>query len=187
MARIPRDIELHLYECLGVKLFRILVFKLEKVIHRKDKGKNINYHVSSFEPRALEGFLKYLFYNGAIHVRNIVFFTGFFLVRYGVFGCISAIDILLWILFIKDCYCVMLQRYNYLRIKSRIDRLREKHQRRIERKAALVSKCNPYTDKNDLQKDLQLVRTMQERFRERECIFIGEEELCTLKRLGQLL
>lgn len=34
-----------IYELLGIKLFKKAVFKLEKIIHRKDKGKNINYHI----------------------------------------------------------------------------------------------------------------------------------------------
>ena len=187
MMHIFRQTEMRIYECLGVKLFRMLVFKLEKFIHRKDKGRNINYHVSSLDGQAVEGFVKYLFYNGAIHVRNIVFFVGLFAVRYAIFQCISAIDILLWLLFIKDVYCVMLQRYNYLRIKNRMDRLAEKERLRIERKAVNYSKANPYKKREDLQKDLLFVQNMQKRFRERECVFIGEEEIYALKRLGQLL
>lgn len=187
MIHIPHQTEMRLYECLGVKLFRILVFKLEKFIHRKDMGRNINYHVSSFDGRAVEGFVKYLFYNGAIHVRNIVFFVGFFAVRYGIFQSISVADILLWLILIKDVYCVMLQRYNYLRIQCRLDRLAEKERLRIERKAANYSKANPYKNCEDLQKDLLFVQTMQKRFCERECVFIGEEEIYALKRLGQLL
>ena len=187
MIHISRQTETQLYERLGVKLFRVLVFRLEKFIHRKDSGRNINYHVSSFDGHAVEGFIKYLFYNGAIHVRNIMFFVGLFAVRYGIFQSISAVDILLWSLFVKDIYCVMLQRYNYLRIKHRIDRLAEKEQVRIERKAANLSKANPYKNREDLQKDLLFVHTMQKRFCERECFFIGEEEIHALKRLGQLL
>ena len=34
--------ELKLYEKLGVLQFRKMVFLLDKVIHRKDKGKNTN-------------------------------------------------------------------------------------------------------------------------------------------------
>ena len=187
MIHISQQTEMRLYECLGVKLFRVLVFRLEKFIHRKDSGRNINYHVSSFDGHAVEGFVKYLFYNGAIHVRNIVFFIGLFVIRYGIFQSISAVDILLWLLFVKDIYCVMLQRYNYLRIKNRMDRLAEKEQVRIERKAANFPKANPYKNREDLQKDLLFVQTMQKCFRERECVFIGEEEIYALKRLGQLL
>ena len=35
------DLELKIYKALGVKHFRNLAFKLEKLIHIKDKKKNI--------------------------------------------------------------------------------------------------------------------------------------------------
>lgn len=40
-----RKIEIKVYELLGVKLFRKAAFRLEKIVHRKDKGKNTNYHI----------------------------------------------------------------------------------------------------------------------------------------------
>ena len=38
-------IEKKIYELLGIKVFRKLVFMLEKFLHIKDKKKNINYHL----------------------------------------------------------------------------------------------------------------------------------------------
>ena len=38
--RKSKDTELRIYEILGVREFREMAFKLEKIIHRKDKKKN---------------------------------------------------------------------------------------------------------------------------------------------------
>ena len=56
--------------------FRKLVFALQRLIHRKDKGHNINYHIPHQDIESFDAFDKYLFYNGAIHVRNILAMLG---------------------------------------------------------------------------------------------------------------
>ena len=43
--------EVKIYELLGIKLFKKAVFKLEKIIHRKDGKKNINYHIKNSNRR----------------------------------------------------------------------------------------------------------------------------------------
>ena len=40
-----QKIETKVYELFEVKLFKKATFKLEEIIHRKDKCKNINYHI----------------------------------------------------------------------------------------------------------------------------------------------
>lgn len=44
-----QKIEKRVYELLGVNLFRKAAFKLEKIVHRKDKGKNTNYHIQKMK------------------------------------------------------------------------------------------------------------------------------------------
>lgn len=187
MKVFTRQTEIKIYEWLGIKVFRGLVFKLEKFIHRKDKGKNINYHVSAWEPRSVDRFVKYLFYNGAIHVRNMILFSVFFLIRYGIFRFVTLADVILWMLFLKDCYCVMLQRYNFLRIQVRIERLQEKQQLKIEKKATKLLGTNPYADEAQLKEDMEFVRELKTKLKDRESIVIGEDDICKLKRLASLL
>ncbi len=55
--------EQRVYEMLGIKFFRKLVFRLERLIHKNDHGRNTNYHIASFEVTETEAFIKYLFYN----------------------------------------------------------------------------------------------------------------------------
>lgn len=181
------SIEMKLYEALGVRSFRVLVFKVEQLLHKKTKGRNTNYHIASLEPQSADGFIKYLFYNGAIHARNILFFLALFSVRYIVFRSFTIVDIPLWLLFLKDCYCVMLQRYNFLRISIRKQRLDEKYAARIQRKAAAIDGTNLYSTSAELDKDIQFVRTMLNGIDNRTCVIIGQEDMDTLMRLKCVL
>lgn len=179
------DRELRLYECLGVKQFRALVFRLERFLHRKDKGTNINYHIAAHDPQAVDAFIKYLFYNGAIHVRNLVYLTVVFLLRYVVLGRFSLwVDPLLWLLWLKDVYCVMLQRYNLLRIRQRSRRLKARRDARIDRRVRQAAACPPGPE---AEADLAYVRQLLRQLNERECILIREEDIPTLHRLNALL
>ena len=126
------EMEMKLYECLGVRQFQNLVFKLEKVIHFKDKGKNINYHVKSGSIDELKEFQKYLYFNGFIHVRNNIGLVAFTIVQQMFFSD--------WFLLytipsmLKNTYCVMLQRYNYLRINKVIEGKQKVLDRKVEKK-----------------------------------------------------
>lgn len=179
------DMELRLYECLGVKQFRALVFRLERFLHRKDKGTNINYHIAAHDPQAVDAFVKYLFYNGAIHVRNIFYMTVIFLLRYVVLGHFSPwVDPLLWLLCLKDVYCVILQRYNLLRIRQRSQRLKARRDARIDRRVRQAATCSRGPE---AESDLAYVRRLQKQLKARECILIREEDIPTLHRLNALL
>ena len=128
------NVELKIYEILGVKIFRFLVFKLEKIIHHKDKMQNINYHVKRINVDEFESFKKYLYYNGFIHVRNLIFLFVILLLSLNFTNPIFLVILILE--FIKNTYCVMLQRYNYIRINQSIQRKKEfisrKNQKRNE-------------------------------------------------------
>lgn len=181
------NIEMRIYEALGVKIFRALVFKLEKFIHRRDRGKNVNYHIKTYEPLAINKFIKYLFYNGAIHVRNIAVFLLIFICRYAIFRVVSVMDVFLWLLFLKDCYCVMLQRYNYLRIQERCERIRDKQEKRIAAKAEMLRSTNSRYDWTFKESDLDFIESLRRCIEEGKCIEISSEEAERLARLSNLL
>lgn len=95
-------VELHLYSILGVRFFQKMVFNLEKFIHRKDGEKNQNYHFTSNSIEAMDQFVKYLFFNGSIHFRNIVFFIVYCIMKKVFFRLVSMIFLLLFFL-LKTC------------------------------------------------------------------------------------
>lgn len=125
-------IELSIYEKLGVKKFRKMVFLLEKIIHKKDKGKNKNYHLDGFGVSSIENFKKFIYYNGTIHVKNIAILLGMLaiiLLNSKFNGFCYAICILM----IKDLYCVMLQRYNMIKLNIYEEKLIIRNKKKVEK------------------------------------------------------
>ena len=180
--------EAKLYELLGVRLFRVLVFKLEKLIHIKDKGRNINYHLSNYDSNSLNTFIKYLFYNGSIHARNILFFLIYILFHLIFNWQFYWFDTILLFLAVKDIYCVMLQRYNYIRIHERKIRLNTKREAKLYRKAseAQSSFASNY-DRRFINVDLQIIQGIKAKIANGENIVISETEQQTLQRIADAL
>lgn len=136
-------IELKIYRFLGVKQFRALAFKLEKLVHIKDKKQNHNYHINPDSGKSLinctidemEDFKKKLYYNGSIHVKNLIFLTITSLIILIVPTFNKYVLILNLVLAIKDAYCVMLQRYNCIRINSVIEAKRKRMNKAVEKRS----------------------------------------------------
>lgn len=125
-----QKVETKLYELLGIKLFRKAVFRLEKIVHRKDHGKNTNYHIQNNSINSVEEFKKYLYYNGTIHTSNLI--KGIPLVVLMVLFNMNVISIsLISLLLLKDLYCVMLQRYNWIKLSEKERSIKEKQNVKI--------------------------------------------------------
>lgn len=176
--------EVFLYTMLGIRIFRKMVFLLERVIHLRDKKVNANYHVGRFTPSAVEEFKKYLFYNGSIHVRNLVYALIYGALRI-IFGKESVfLDYIVILLAIKDIYCVMLQRYNFLQIKSfRISQEKKKQDhlaKQLEGLQQQFSKTYPFSCKDT---DLRILYKLKEQLSAHEPVVIDDEMAATLLRL----
>lgn len=145
--RKSKDTELRIYEILGVREFREMAFKLEKIIHRKDKKKNKNYHVEDETKDnndkekivKMVDFKKYLYFNGFIHVKNLIF-GSIALGLMTVFHASLISIIILGTLLLKDAYCVMLQRYNWKRMKLTENRFNERERRKIDKIKETIDK-----------------------------------------------
>lgn len=157
--------EAKIYELLGIKLFKKAVFKLEKIIHRKDGKKNINYHIkNSNDMESVDNFKKFLYYNGAIHTKNLIFdIPVIILMIVFRYNLILIVPIMLWL--IKDIYCIMLQRYNWLKINGFEEKLQVRKNKRIERRVEEIDKEKikvnleqKEIDKNELVAELEKMR-----------------------------
>lgn len=181
------SMERKLYELLGVRQFRKLVFWLERQIHRKDKGKNINYHLGLLTPDALDAFTKYLFFNGTIHARNIVFALLYALLRVLLGHRMVWFDILVILLTVKDIYCLMLQRYNFLRIQEREARLEVLREKKISQRSEkiIVTGLEDY-DMSKRDEDLALIHKLRNGIQSKETILLSEADIEGLKRLKKL-
>jgi hypothetical protein len=188
--RIKRfKLEAKFYEICGVRLFRKCVFALEKWIHRRDKGTNINYHIASMDSTAAKEFIKYLFYNGSIHMRNIAYYCIFCTIRYSLYPFFHHLDVIPLIFAIKDIYCVMLQRYNYIQIQLRLPRLDELRQTRINRKIKKTIQAIENADYDDSirQADFQLIQKLRMSVENGESIVLNDEDREAYERLSQIL
>lgn len=185
-----QNFEMNLYKTLGVEVFQKAVFLLEKIIHYKDKGKNMNYHIKNNHKENTNEFKKYLFYNGSIHVRNII-----------VLGCILGIKILffknslifnsfLLLCLVKDAYCVILQRYNYLRIEKYLVVKRKHEERKIETKKNKIKDACYLEKENTTQievietkKQKQLIVDLKLYLNNSEDIYLDNQSIEQLQQL----
>lgn len=126
-------VETKIYELLGIKKFKKAVFKLEKIIHRKDKEKNINYHVKdSRSKKSVNSFKKFLYYNGIIHIKNLL--IGIPSITIMALLNVKLIFLIPYAIFLlKDVYCVMLQRYNWIKINEFEEKLNSRQQKMIKK------------------------------------------------------
>lgn len=112
------NIELRVYRLLGVNQFRSLILSFEKIRHFKDKQSNENYHPSALDVLSLERYSGCLIYNAFLH--------GFSLLLTVLYAGVSTIvgfrnivfDIGIVFLTLLNIYCIMLQRFNYLKLKE---------------------------------------------------------------------
>lgn len=159
------DLELKIYKALGVKQFRNLAFKLEKLIHIKDKKKNINYHINDCKDLvSVDKFKKYLYYNGFIHVKNLIF--GSVGLALMIILNASVVPVIaLSTLLLKDAYCVMLQRYNWIRITRHEEKLKARERKRIDKVKSNIDKekveeviINNKVNREELIREIQALR-----------------------------
>lgn len=159
------DLELKIYKAIGVKYFRNLAFKLEKLIHIKDKKKNINYHINDCKDLvSIDKFKKYLYYNGFIHVKNLIF--GSVGLALMIILNASVVPVIaLSTLLLKDAYCVMLQRYNWIRITRHEEKLKARERKRIDKVKSNIDKekveeviINNKVNREELIREIQALR-----------------------------
>lgn len=150
----------------------------------KDKHTNANYHVAGFTPRAVSAFKKYLFYNGSIHVRNIVYAVIYAVLRV-IFGQrLIGFDWLVLIHSVKDIYCVMLQRYNFLQIKNfQLSHEFKRQERTIQEAAQLRNHFQENYMFSNREHDLRVLMELKQSLKQNEIILIDRELAETLNRL----
>ena len=135
------DIEKKFYERIGIKQFRKAAFALAKGLlfpsliligmnkeERKEAFNNTtgNYRIKKGHGKKdLEDFIPWLYVNGTIHASLAVWCL-LTLVAAHSLGTIISNSIALGI----NLYCIMLQRYNYIRIKEGIEKYELRDQKR---------------------------------------------------------
>lgn len=179
--------ELCVYNMLGICYFQKLVFLLEKIIHKRDGKRNQNYHFTLNNANPMDDFIRFLFFNGSIHFRNVCIFSVYCIIK-GIYFSFYWYDIVLLILVVKDIYCIMLQRYNYLRIKKATLILEERRRKRIEKKIdELIPVFKENYDIANIKSDMKLLHRIKEAIDNKQVVFLNEEDEMGLKRLVEVL
>lgn len=184
----PREfLEVKLYEAIGIRYFRKAVLALERLIHRRDKGQNINYHIAMHTSVEVSAFIKYLFYNGAIHVRNLILLVIYFAYKIVFAKEVLLFDYALILLALKDFYCIVLQRYHFLCIKAKQKKIEEHIHRRILRRVAFLRPNARNYDKLYTEADRAFIEKTRKALLDGTDVTITDQEFEALKRFEKLL
>lgn len=111
--------EIKFYEKIGVRQWKKFVLWLMALLIRNPKArKGGNYYLAGRSLKNVKSFKKMLLFNASIHIwaisNNIRYFIEFTIPN----GSFSFSDIFVIIAFVINLYCIMLQRYNWLRINK---------------------------------------------------------------------
>ena len=134
-----KDLEIKIYELLGIKKFRKMAFILRDTLMylptikmSKERRKNIlynsysNYNIGKNKDyESIKKYKKMLFINSGIHT--------FYLLKY-ISAMVAGTNVdeivILWLLL--NTYCIMLQRYNHIRINSLLKKMEPRYEKQKE-------------------------------------------------------
>ena len=171
--------ELTIYEFIGVEWFKKQTLKLEKIIHHRDKGYSINYHPKTNDLDGLKEYLKFLYYNGSIHVKNSILYSIIIPILFLLpLPGIALVNILFIPLLVLNLYCVMLQRYTGIRINSCIRAREELNKQKIDIKAKRIKKLekeNKITVAKNI--DSQLLDNLIKYLQNKQDVILTENDL----------
>lgn len=108
--------ELQLYEKLGMRRFRDLLFRYERFHHRKRGGYYPPYHLAERSAGGAQTFVKQLKSNAWRHAVSLGLCL-LFLLSNALGGRNGLLALAAWLGCAGNGLCIALQRYNYLRIR----------------------------------------------------------------------
>src|SRR5574344_2485895 len=137
-----KNSEMMIYELLGVKIFRKMIFGLRDIISypltigmNKEKkhdflyNKPTNYNIGMINSlEDIKKFKKQLYMNASIHICGLLLcMPNLFIMICGVISLRIAIINLIFIFI--NLYCIMLQRYNCIRINQIINKMMPRYEK----------------------------------------------------------
>ena len=181
------EYELALYCRLGVRRFRDFAFLLERIKHRKDSLRNSNYHLQQLSCAGAERHYMYLSYNALIHLFGMALAIMLLLIRriaglrWGIadLGMAAAV--------VTNIYCIMLQRYNALRLRKYQFSSYKRMKKREEKNARILRDRIPEgVEAAQIVRDSEWICGLKEAIEGREVFVIeGEEDTDRLRRLAR--
>lgn len=178
-------VERRLYEFFGIRLFRKLALKLESFRHLKDNSRNINYHLYGSGISSVKSFTGYLLYNAACHGISLSFVAIYFTITWTVGVRYIALDISMCILFLINLYCIMLQRYTYIKIHEFAERLVNAKNNRIDDRIEQLLCKIEHREYNELLKEFLLIEKIQESIHNGTDCVIEEYDAAILSNISK--
>lgn len=178
--------ELRLYRRLGVLRLRRLLFALERARRGSGGGRNQNYHLERLSPEGAERFEGYLLYHTVLHGTSALLLAPLIPLLHICGLSWGAASVLPGLLIALHIWCIMLQRFNQLRIRRLRQRSQLARRRRMEsRLDRLLDAFSPDDSPACMEEDLRQVRGILDGLSKGEDVFLNEAE--GLFRLAELL
>ena len=181
------EYELALYCRLGVRRFRDFAFLLERIKHRKDTLRNSNYHLQHLSRGGAERHFMYLSYNALIHIFGMVLAVTILLIRRIAGFRWGLADLGMAAAMVTNIYCIMLQRYNALRLRKFLFSSYKRMKKREEKNARILRNMIPEgVEMSQIVRDTEWICGLKEAVEGREVFVIErEEDTERLRRLAR--
>lgn len=179
-------IELYSYEFLGVRVFRKAILSFEKIKHLQDGKRNENYHPKNSSLSAMESFSGYLIYNSLFHIVAILLVIVYSIIAVSLQFRYTLIDIVMCTTVAFNLYCIMLQRYIYLKIKIYIAKAKIRRSNKIKECLKTTRFIFGDKDDKDLKEEFALLKKIQICLCNGEDCFLAKDCAEVLSRLAVL-
>lgn len=182
---IHHETERKIYELLGVKRFRRLVLLLERTKHRKDRLTNKNYHLSSNNIYAVKRYTGYMLFNSVCHIISLIMVIFYFYIVNGFGIGIKILDWFMCILSVLNIYCIMLQRYTYIKVMPLINAHAKKRENMIQKAMTQLSGNLMDYDKNELQNEYNLITRIHDSIENGTVCILEEQDSMLLRSISK--
>lgn len=174
--------ELRLYRALGVKRLRDLLFTRERR-WRGERG-NVNYHLSGPGLEDARTYMGYVLYHCLLHTLSLLLAITAMLLLPGNRAGHRLTMIFLVLLCLGNLWCLMLQRYTYLRLRRVCSRTRERRRRALSPASPDLVRA---LSAGERETALRLGRWMARELSTGRSVPLGERELPALEILADLV
>ena len=176
-----KDVEMRIYELLGVKIFRKMAFFLRDSFYAliiskmsPDDRKNYLYHTfsnynigNSMDLKKVKAFKKMIYINAGFH---LILLCDCFPDVINMIRGIYPFSIITLLPFAINLYCVMLQRYNYIKINKYIEKyniVNERKKNRIKEElrkgdSLLLDHSYKIVDNNKIEQNITFDKLLEE-------------------------
>lgn len=176
-------LKIKIYEIIGIKWFKNFLLLIESIKHKN----NVNYHFANISITSCKKFSGYLIYNTFIHLLSLLIvlvcaFLSIYLKMYYFW-----IEILFVLLFLFNVYCILLQRYTYLKILLVVNKAKKIRNKQIEKYSKKILPILQNKNKEELIEENDMLLKINSVVKNGTTIVFSDSDLTLLRRLGEIV